>query len=283
MFTQLDGKASYLVPASAGTCLAQTPFVRDSTLQGGEIVHSARHFGRISPRISSLAVARDTTAKVRLRARLCPAVLLAADLGAFAVASFLAFALDIAHDISPYHRAIANVSTLGAGWNGWGTLLVLVSLLCYFASRGHYTSRVPSWTQLADVVLATTVALACDIFLTVAIYDHPVLLEGLLRWVLYCPSLLLLRCVARQLLRAGGLWSLHTLIIATPGELPTAEAALVSDPALGYSIVGTITPAHAGNIRSICAPRPRNLRPYTRTQYWPGFCTACVSKAAALP
>ena len=68
---------------------------------------------------------------------------------------------------------------------------MLVSLLSYFGGRGHYTSRIPSWTQLGDVVVATIVALACDIFLTVAIYDRPVVLEGLLRWIMYCPQSLL--------------------------------------------------------------------------------------------
>src|SRR5262249_2919394 len=93
--------------------------------------------------------------------------------------------------------------------------------------------------------IGITVALACDIFLTIAIYQRPVLLEGLLRWVLYCPCLLVLRAGARQALRASGLWTLHTLIVAGPGEIAAAEAALTSDPALGYQLVGTVTPRHA--------------------------------------
>ena len=174
--------------------------------------------------------------------------LLCADLGAFVIATFLAFAVSVASDTSPYHRAIANVANMGAGWHGWGTLLVLVSLLSYFGGRGHYTSRVPSWTQLGDVVIATIVALACDIFLTIAIYDRPVLLEGLLRWILYCPCLLLLRAAARRMLRVSGLWALRTLIVAVPGEMAAAEAALSSDPALGYTLVGSVTPGHAASL-----------------------------------
>ena len=97
--------------------------------------------------------------------------MLTGDILAFAVAALLAFAVDAAPDAPPYTRAMENLTILGAHWHGWGTALVLVSLLGIFGGRGHYTSRVPSWTQLSDVVGATAVALACDIFLTIAIYQ----------------------------------------------------------------------------------------------------------------
>ena len=135
-------------------------------------MHTSRPFERTPRRTSESAAVLTARRRARLRARLCPVSLLCADLGAFVVATFLAFAVSVASDTSPYHRAIDNVTTLGAGWHGWGSLLVLVSLLSYFGGRGHYTSRVPSWTQLGDVVIATIVALACDIFLTVAVYDR---------------------------------------------------------------------------------------------------------------
>lgn len=180
---------------------------------------------------------------------MCPVVLLASDVAAFVIATFVAFAVDLAPSVSPYRRAIENLATMGAGWHGWGSLLVLVSLLGYFGGRGHYTSRVPSWTQLGDAVIGTAVALACDIFLTIAIYNLPVTLEGLLRWVLYCPCLLLLRAATRQMLRGIGLWSMRTLIVAPPGERTTAEAALTSDPELGYRPVGMISPGRAALLR----------------------------------
>jgi Undecaprenyl-phosphate galactose phosphotransferase WbaP len=200
-------------------------------------------------RVSSLALTERTraysgkaTATRRLRAWLCPVSLLTGDLLAFIVAALLAFAVDVAPDAPPYTRAMENLTTLGAQWHGWGTALVLVSLLGYFGGRGHYTSRVPSWTQLSDVVGATAVALACDIFLTIAIYQRTVQVEGLLRWILFCPSLLLVRVATRGALRAVGLWSLQTLIVASSDEIDAARAALMSDASLGYRLVGTVTP-----------------------------------------
>ncbi len=177
--------------------------------------------------------------------RICSLALVSSDALAFIPAVFLAFAVHVATQDSPLNRAIENLTELGTAWHGWGSLLVLVSLLGYFGGRGHYTSRVPFWTQLGDVVMATAVALACDIFLIVAVYGRPVQLEGLLRWILFCPFLLLFRTGARETLRACGLWPLNTLIIASHSVIEQARAALLSEPALGYQVVGSTELADA--------------------------------------
>jgi undecaprenyl-phosphate galactose phosphotransferase len=192
------------------------------------------------------AVRADNLAtRTKLRASICTTTVLGGDLMAFVLSIFLAFIIVASAQSSPYARAVANFSTLGVAWHGWGSLLVAVSLLGYFGSHGHYTSRVPAWTQVGDIAVATAVALACDIFLTVAIYERPLQLEGLLRWVLLCPSLVLLRAGTRHVLSAAGLWSLRTLIVAAPAEIEAAQAALTSDRSLGYDVIGTITPSAA--------------------------------------
>lgn len=183
------------------------------------------------------------------RARACPAALLGADLMAFVAAVSLAFSSTAAAVASPYFRALDNLSSLGASWHGWGSFLVLACLLGYFGARGHYTARVPSFTVNGDVAIATVVAFACDAFLTLAVYERPLQLEGLLRWALLCPCLLMARWLAREALRAAGLWSLDTLIVANPGDLSAAIDALRSDPALGYKVVGTMRPAAAAALR----------------------------------
>ena len=208
-------------------------------------MYPAKHIERTS----SLALTQSDRAHPRtanvtrqLRAYACPVSLLIADLLAFVGAASLAFIVDVAPGTPPYARAMENLTALGAQWHGWGTALVLVSLFGYFGGRGHYTSRVPSWTQLSDVFVATTVALACDIFLTIAIYERTVQVEGLLRWILFCPCLLVMRMMTRGALRAVGLWSLQTLIVASPDEIEAARAALLSDRSMGYRVAGTETP-----------------------------------------
>jgi Undecaprenyl-phosphate galactose phosphotransferase WbaP len=108
---------------------------------------------------------------------------------------------------------------------------------------------VPSWTALGDVATATVVAFAGDAFLTMAVYDRPLQLEGLLRWILLCPCLLLFRTLARHALGCAGLWSLDTLVVANPEDIDAATAALYSDPALGYDVVGSIRPDAAAALQ----------------------------------
>ncbi len=204
--------------------------------------------------LESDACSRPSRAKAEWRARVCPIALLASDVLAFVLAVSFAFWLtaEMGHagyGPAPYGRAIDNLHSLGAAWHGWGSLLVLVCVLGYFGCRGHYTSRVPSWTVFGDLASATVTALACDAFLTIAVYGRPLQLEGLLRWILLCPCLLATRTLTREALRAIGLWSLDTLVVANPADLDAATAVLRSDPALGYRVTGTIRPDIAASLR----------------------------------
>ena len=220
------------------------------------------------------AHAHVTAARSRVSPRICSISILSGDILAFVLAAFLAFAIDIAPQFSPYARAVENLRTVGMAWHGWGTLLVLVSLLSYFGGRGHYTSRVPSlgprpstWRRRPRSTLS------CDVFLTVAIYERPLLPEGVLRWVLLCPCLMLSRAAIRQVLRATGLWSLRTLIMAPPGEIEATRARrwLLLDAALGYSVVGTIASGlsrRAENGRRIVGPVGRTRRRVRRRRRW---------------
>jgi undecaprenyl-phosphate galactose phosphotransferase len=196
----------------------------------------------------SATSARDLSVASHIRARICQAGLVTSDLVAFVLATFLAFALSVSPELSPYARALTNARLLGIAWHGWGTMLVLVGLLAYLGGHGHYSSRVPSWTQAGDLVLATLIALACDTFLTVAIYGSPLQPESMIRWLLLCPSILVCRSIARHALSAAGVWQLRTLIVAPRGELEAARSALLSDPALGYTVVGTVDPNTAANL-----------------------------------
>ena len=184
-----------------------------------------------------------------LRAHTCPAVLLGSDLLAILAAVSLAFSITSAAEPAPYWRAWHNLSQLGTAWHGWGSMLVVACLLGYFGCRGHYTSRVPTWTVWGDLAIATVVAFACDAFLTIVVYGQPLQLEGVLRWALLFPCLLMSRAAARELLRSSGLWSLDTLIVANPNDIAAATEALNSDPALGYKVVAAIRPDTAAALR----------------------------------
>ena len=201
-------------------------------------MHSSKPSQLSACQTSDALSVRTVSTKVRLRARLCTVSLLSADLGAFALSAFVAFALCVASDTSPYQRAITNVTTLGAGWHGWGSMLVLASLLSYLRrARSLHVAR-----ALVDATgrrgRRHAVALACDIFLTVAIYDRPVATRrpAALGARLPMPAAAA-RCGPR-VLHLSGIWTLRTLIVASPRKSRQREAALTSDPALGYKLAG---------------------------------------------
>jgi UDP-galactose-lipid carrier transferase len=218
-------------------------------------VHPMKRIERIEA-LESDARTRLSRARPRpeTRARVCPVALIGSDLLAFLLTVALAFWLagsiaPAAYGPAPYARAFANLHSLGTAWHGWGSMLVLTCVLGYFGGRGHYTSRVPTLTVFGDLVTASFVALACDAFLTIAVYGRPLQLEGLLRWILLCPCLLVSRTLTRGMLRAVGLWSLDTLVVASPSDFDAATAVLRSDDALGYQVAGTIRPETAAAMR----------------------------------
>jgi UDP-galactose-lipid carrier transferase len=183
------------------------------------------------------------------RGEICTAALAGSDLVAVLAAISLAYWLSGSGAEAPLERAFENAGRLGTAWHGWGSSLVLMCMLGYFGCRGHYTSRVPAWTVLGDVATATLVAFASDAFLTMAVYGRPLQLEGLTRWILLCPCLLISRVAVRQALCAAGVWSLDTLVVAGPDEIDAATAAICSDATLGYDVVGSIRPDTAAALQ----------------------------------
>src|SRR5476649_656015 len=132
-------------------------------------LYPMRRIERIEDLVSSSRSVAATRTRSEYRAHICQAALVASDLIAVALAIALAFWLAASLGQSqsgqpPYGRALQNLTSLGAAWHGWGSLLVVVCLLGYFGCRGHYTSRVPSWTAFGDLATGTVVAFACDAF-----------------------------------------------------------------------------------------------------------------------
>ena len=175
-------------------------------------------------------------------ARWRPLVLVGADLAAFALAAVAAFSLGLAVEQEPFERAYERTLALGTAWHGWATFLVLTCLLAYFASQRHYTARIPFWTEAKIVLCGTAFAFAADGVSSVSVYHATFGDEGMFRWLLFVPALLAMRRVTRGLLGARGHWSLRTLVVGETSAAAGVTAALRSEPALGYEIVGTLSP-----------------------------------------
>jgi Undecaprenyl-phosphate galactose phosphotransferase WbaP len=190
----------------------------------------------------SAAVYWRTRPSLVAAARSC--ALLTADLAAFVVVAFMAFAADLAVTAGPAQRALSGIRQLGLGWHGWSTFLVLICLLWHFGARGHYSSRIPFWIELGSVIRATVVAFVADGIIMVNVYNGVFGYESMMRWVLFVPAALAARQATRAALDSLGLWSLRTILVGESSDADKAKAALESEPALGYEIVGVLDPAY---------------------------------------
>ena len=173
-------------------------------------------------------------------------VLLAADVGAFPIAVLLAFAVDIATVSQPVKLSFDRFLTYGAHWNGWGTVLVLGSLLAFFGARGQYTTRVPFWHEVGVALGGITVAILCDTFIKVAVYTQPYGSVTMMRWLVFLPVFLAFRQLARAALASCGLWWLRTVVVGDRGAAGCAIDALQSEPRLGYEIAGVVDVSDTG-------------------------------------
>ncbi len=168
-------------------------------------------------------------------------VLFGGDAAAFFFSSILSAAyVAISHKPGAWPIAYGPLQELGIGWHGWETLLVLAILLSHLAGRGHYTQRIPFWTELGDVLRSSCIALLFDFVLATKVYSITFSTEGIFRWVLFVPLLIMIRSLARVVLSRAGLWSLRTIIVGDADAVRAGRAALSSDESLGYDVVAEI-------------------------------------------
>jgi undecaprenyl-phosphate galactose phosphotransferase len=171
--------------------------------------------------------------------------LLGADLAGFGLAAVVAFSFSFAVEPQPFDRAYNHLAHLGTTWHGWATLLILACLLAYFGGQRHYTARIPFWIEAQAVVRGAAFAFVADGLICVAVYHVPFGTEGMFRWILFVPAVSAMRQTTRTLLGACGYWGLRTLVIGDTQTVASMNAALRSEPALGYELVGSLSPEDA--------------------------------------
>ena len=137
----------------------------------------------------------------------------------------------------------------GGQQRGWWVAFstAAAGLVIYLLARSHYTSRVPFWTELQDVIHATLGAL---VFSACLILLNPALDSGLapaFGWLMLPILAVIARKISRSGLIAANLWQVRTVLVATADNATHSLAALRSEPALGYDIVALIDPAQWGD------------------------------------
>jgi undecaprenyl-phosphate galactose phosphotransferase len=189
-----------------------------------QVVSESRLFSRLRKGGKSVQMIRGTS-------------LAAADMAAFAVAfasaGLLAWFWGIRISGLPLTAAHLESAILHDA-------ALLAGVMLYFARRGHYASRLPFWSALQNILTASIVALLCDGFLQFQLHRPQSRMLLGLTWVFFPIAVLTFRALTRGILGKAGLWELRTVVIGSGQAARQAEAALLSEPALGYSVAGIV-------------------------------------------
>jgi Undecaprenyl-phosphate galactose phosphotransferase WbaP len=190
---------------------------------------------------ASQAVAADgmeipSRAQPRLSPITCSISFLAADLVAAVLAQAFVLGGEVLFATTP--EAMLPIATS----NLFSVIIILAVTISYLALRGRYTTRTPFWAEVSQLFSAGCWAFGVE-FLS-AFFNHDILghVPGLLALALFPFLATVANAVAKSLLVQVGAWRLPVVLVGD-GEVALAvEAALASDPGLGYNIVSRIDP-----------------------------------------
>jgi len=196
------------------------------------------HVNPLMPGVSQGSRYRDAPIKP---ATMRLAAMFSADVFGLTLAALIAFVIHMAIELQPLEQSLNQIANQGINWHGWGTILVIGLLLIYFAIRGHYTSRIPIWTELRSLMIGAAMGFFCDGYIRVVIYGMPVGFESVARWIVLVPCLLFMRYLARTVLDDLGVWRMRILIIGDDAAVVPTQKAFLSEPRLGYEVVASIS------------------------------------------
>jgi hypothetical protein len=64
--------------------------------------------------------------------------------------------------LPPLTQALQQIVDQSFSWQDSGTAVIVTLLILYFGIRGHYTLRVPIWTELRILMLGAVLGFLCD-------------------------------------------------------------------------------------------------------------------------
>ncbi|HEX3984131.1 MAG TPA: hypothetical protein VHX12_10595, partial [Acidisoma sp.] len=120
--------------------------------------------------------------------------------------------------------------------------IILGITIVYLALRGRYTARTPFWAETSQLFSASGWAMGAQFLAGFFSHHIDVALPGLAMLALFPFLAALANALAKNLLVQSGAWRLPIVLVGDGDAGTAVEAALASDPALGYSIVSRVDP-----------------------------------------
>lgn len=176
--------------------------------------------------------------------------LMAADAVALAAATLVAFALGFM--ASPVLTGVTYVEfgiALSARWEVFAVATGIAGIWLHL--HGHYTERIPLWTELRDLLWVSLMVLVLEGFLQFVFKVNISRLWILATWTLFPAFAVMLRSAAKRLLTRSGLWLIPTVVFGRPQEATSVAEALISEPMLGFDVVSACEPTSAEQSLSV--------------------------------
>jgi UDP-galactose-lipid carrier transferase len=140
------------------------------------------------------------------------------------------------------HRTQMAVETAGLH----DVAILFGATVTYLAIKGRYNARIPFWAEVQVMFGASFWAVVAEALVGGLNHDFLARLPAVLTMVLFPVIATLGNAVAKHLLVQVGAWRLSVVLIGSGEGATAVEAALASDPGLGYAVVGRVEPQALG-------------------------------------
>lgn len=185
----------------------------------------------------------------------------------FALASFASRGLAGAPFVSFDTAAAARIQT---------ALPLLLAVGIVFRIRGHYTDRMPFWSEAKELVLAAFLGLLVEGFIEYALKEHVSRSWIVSSWVLFAPFVLLVRSIVKRSMLVLGIRTLKVLVVGTGNSAQRVRQAVESEPLLGYRVVACLRPRTAREAVAILRGYDADLAVIALTREDEGLGTAAA-------
>jgi Undecaprenyl-phosphate galactose phosphotransferase WbaP len=128
-------------------------------------------------------------------------------------------------------------------WALRDVLILYVVTTGYLAFKGRYSERIPFWTEMKLILSTTFWAISAEVVLGALDRDIISRAPTIVIFGLFPVFAIVANALAKSALTQTGAWTLSIVLIGDGAGALAAEAALASDPGLGYEVVGRVDPA----------------------------------------
>ncbi|MCB8881745.1 exopolysaccharide biosynthesis polyprenyl glycosylphosphotransferase [Acidisoma cellulosilytica] len=190
----------------------------------------------ISPGMAENHIDFLSRAQPKFSPAICAMAFLAADIVSAMLAQGLVGGTALLSAVD-HHATLQSVAP-----NLLDVTVILGVVVLYLAIRGRYTTRTPFWTEASQIFSIGGWAVGAYILASLLNNRIDSHLSGLATLVLFPFIATFANALTKSMLTQVGLWRLPIVVIGTGEAAIAVEAAIASDPGLGYAIVSRIDP-----------------------------------------